>query len=110
MISASHLQRNLAAIFRLAQKTGMVFKMHFRDRIFLINIEPTGERYDRARWAPHKKMRARKKAVNIVLDDCKICGGVSISGMCLRKSCPTNNKKATAEEINPVAVEQKTVD
>jgi hypothetical protein len=89
MISARHLRDYLNEMLRLAWTSGISFKLHYKDRVFLLTIEPTGETYKRR---PPK--RKKKGKVYVYLNECEECRGILVSGMCIEKSCPSNNQES----------------
>lgn len=86
MISASQVKRKLYSIFELAVTDSFSFKAYHKQRVFIITITPTNEKFKHQRW--HERKRPQKKTnVPIELDICNQCQSVRVSGTCINKTC-----------------------
>ena len=94
MLSLSHLRPNLFKLFLLANNRGGIsVNVHHNKNVYLLTIQPTGERWDKYEWRQAKKEAVRKKAVALPLMDCETCNGIMVGDICLNKHCPTNKGK-----------------
>jgi hypothetical protein len=92
MISLSHLKNNLIAVHRLAHKHGASFTYSYYDEVFLMTIEPTGERIKPQKIK--RKHKPRPEAM-IYIKNCPNCNSIVVSGVCMKKDCVYNlNKKS----------------
>jgi hypothetical protein len=87
MLGLDRTRRYLGDIAKLGSKSGIAFKMHYYEQVFLVTLEPTGEKVVRKR--PIRIGRKHKLA--IAIGDCETCRSIVVGNICINKKCPTNS-------------------
>lgn len=87
MVSVAVLQAQLFRLFTLAYKDGLQLKVHYKDRVYMITVEPTGESYRRTNY---KKSKGQKVGIQLETHKCKTCKSLIIANICVNGDCPSN--------------------
>lgn len=95
MPSSTTLHKHWASMMRLAESGGLVLTFNYNNKVFIMNIATTDDKYvpqAKANRVRHKDLK--KHNVPLITQDCPFCGSLVIAGICISKKCPGVHKKA----------------
>lgn len=87
MVSIKTLQAHIFKLFNLAYADGLQLKVYYKDRVYLLTLEPTGEAYHRTNY---KKSKGQKVGIQLETHKCKTCKSLIIANICVNGDCPSN--------------------
>lgn len=89
-MSLSQFRKHLFESFSLMRDTRASFEVHHRRKVYLINVEATGRKVT----TPYKsKGRSNRIPIGLVESaPCPECKSLLVSGLCMNKKCPSNQK------------------
>lgn len=96
MISVKHLKNNLHQLFKLAEGGGITFKLHYKDMVFDMKLQPTGEVYHGPR--KRRKRSDIKGGIRLYVDECPQCNSVRVEGRCISKTCASKRVEVDVEK------------
>lgn len=98
MLSLQTFKDHAGKVFRMAQVDGINVRLHYDGEVYIVNIIKTGEKYVPQRARRLRRLAANKKmGVTLKLSDCTECGYLKSHGICVNKSCPTNQPKPVTQ-------------
>lgn len=86
MLGLRHLYKNIYPLFRLAEVSGTQIRVHHKKQIYLVTVQPTGEKYIPQ---PYKKQQ-KKKGIELIAEECERCGYMRLEDICINANCPSN--------------------
>jgi len=92
VLSLQVLKDNLHRIFVLSRTDKFEFQTVYKDKVYIVSIEPTSDIYIKPPPTMTRRRFDIKKDVAIQLADCKTCRSVVVSGVCINKACNSYSK------------------
>lgn len=94
MVTASRLSANLSAVFDLARADGLSIKILSKERVFILDITPTNEKYVHHNLGRKHKVgnRAHPRPV-MRMENCPECNYIMVAKICINRMCLTNKHK-----------------
>lgn len=90
MLAATNLHKNFYKLVGIAESEGITVTFSYHEKIYLLTIQPTGEKFTKKSRRMAYQNARRKRAVDIELTPCKTCGSSVAGGICLNRHCETN--------------------
>ena len=95
MISVTQFKKYAFKIFALADKDGFEFhvKQRTTHKVYLVSITITNLPYPTRQWVMARRRQAKRGKVDMPIQSCPICNNPMIAGICVIKTCATNQPK-----------------
>lgn len=89
MISQTALRRNFAQLLKFCKQDQLYIDFFYYDKAYRMFVIPMGK-------VPHRHPRPKVKKEGIKkikAVDCRVCGAVSVAGVCLNPTCPSMDSR-----------------
>lgn len=92
MMSLSTFRKNLFQAFSLMRDTHTSFEIYHRRKVYKIHVEDTGRKVT----TPYQRHKAPGVSPELLITTkaCPKCDSMLVNGLCLNRSCQSNQKAA----------------
>lgn len=92
LLSYNKVLLGFGSLLTIARDGGISVKVVYKEAVYRVTIQDTGERVEMHRWSKEAKQRAKHKAINMTIQNCPSCYSIIAGDVCMNRKCPTNKK------------------